>query len=94
MGYFDYSPLLKRLKESGLTPYSLTTHFGINKRTLEKFSQENPGFSTHTISWLCEILECQPGDLILYVPDSNDQITIQKKQEVIRNRKHWNTDEK
>ena len=93
MGYFDYSPLLKKLEESGLSPYSLTTHFGISKRTLGKFNNENPGFSTHTIELLCEILECQPGDLILYVPDENDAKTIEKKKEVIQNRKHWPQDE-
>ena len=58
----------------------------MKKKKIKKIDLRNDGFSptvinrlvkdsnvnTSTIASLCELLDCQPGDILEYVPDEDD----------------------
>ena len=90
MGYMDYSPLIEKLNKSGLSTYSLYTYFGVARNAIQKvLTEKNPRLLTHTLTRLCGILECQPGDLMRYVPTEEDKEIAQKKYDVIQRRSHF-----
>ena len=61
-----YDKLFKRLKAKGITTYKIKKENIIGQATLYKL--KNGGYvDTRTIERLCEILECQPGDLMEYI---------------------------
>ena len=49
----------------------------------------NPGFNIRTIAQFCCILECEPGDLMRYVPTEDDEKYRVRKEEVIQRRTHF-----
>ena len=63
-----YDKLLKLMNEKGLTSYKIKQEKIIGQATLKKI-KEGGDIDTRTISKLCEVLECQPGDILEYVSD-------------------------
>ena len=64
-----YEKLFKLMKEKGLTTYKIRTEKIISQSTLQKL-REGKAVSTDSISALCKILDCQPGDIMEYTPDN------------------------
>lgn len=62
--------ILSALKEKGYTPTRIRKEKIMSESTLQKF-RDNEIVSIDNISRLCEILECQPGDIIEYESDNN-----------------------
>lgn len=60
----SYGPLRERMKETGVTWYQLANR-GIDHQTLQRLRHDRP-ISTKTIDRLCQILDCQPGDLLCH----------------------------
>lgn len=58
-----YDKLWATMKEKGITQYSLIKNYHISAGQLSRL-RKNDNVSTHTINVLCEILDCQPGDLM------------------------------
>ena len=58
-----YDKLWATIKEKGITQYSLIKDYHISAGQLSRL-RKNDNVSTHTIDVLCEILDCQPGDLM------------------------------
>lgn len=58
-----YDKLWATMKEKGITQYSLIKNYHISAGQLSRL-RKNDNVSTHTIDVLCEILDCQPGDLM------------------------------
>ncbi|MBD9162375.1 MAG: XRE family transcriptional regulator [Blautia wexlerae] len=58
-----YDKLWATMKEKGITQYSLIKDYHISAGQLSRL-RKNDNVSTHTIDVLCEILDCQPGDLM------------------------------
>ncbi len=58
-----YDKLWATMKEKGITQYSLIKDYHISAGQLSRL-RKNDDVSTHTIDVLCEILDCQPGDLM------------------------------
>ena len=58
-----YDKLWATMKEKGITQYSLIKNYHIRAGQLSRL-RKNDNVSTHTIDVLCEILDCQPGDLM------------------------------
>lgn len=58
-----YDKLWATMKEKGITQYSLIKDYHISAGQLSRLRKNN-NVSTHTIDILCEILDCQPGDLM------------------------------
>lgn len=70
MGKIKYTKLLTLLEEQGLTTYKIRKDKIISESTLQNIRQEKR-ITTDSIASLCEALNCQPGDILEYVPDEN-----------------------
>lgn len=61
------------LAERGLTAKAVAERVGISETQLSLFrSGKVRGMRFATLSKLCLVLECRPGDLIDYEPDAGD----------------------
>ena len=63
----SYDKFFLLLKQKGLKKYDLRKT-GISPTIVSRLVK-NEDINTSTISKLCKILECQPGDIMEYVPD-------------------------
>ena len=64
-----YDKLMMLLKEKGYTTYKIRQEKLIGQGTLTALKNGTGGLDSKTIARLCKILECQPGDIMEYVPD-------------------------
>ncbi len=64
-----YDKLMVLLKEKGYTTYKIRKDKLIGQGTLTALKNGTGGLDSKTISRLCNVLECQPGDIMEYVPD-------------------------
>lgn len=64
-----YDKLLKLLKEKGYTTYKIRKDNIMSQSAWQKMRTGNGDIDTRTISKLCKILECQPGDIMEYVDE-------------------------
>ena len=60
--------VLQRLKDAGYTTYKLRQEKILGEATIQKL-RESELVSWENINTLCKILNCQPGDLIVYESD-------------------------
>lgn len=63
-----YNKLLKMLGDSGITSYTIKKDNIIGQATFKKI-KEGGDIDTRTISKLCKLLNCQPGDILEYVEE-------------------------
>ena len=61
--------VLAALKEKGYNTNKIRTEKLLSQSTLQKF-RSNQGVSWENLETLCDLLECQPADLIEFVKDS------------------------
>lgn len=59
------------LSQNGKTYYSLRKDKVVGTETIKKLQQGMGIIDTRTINNLCTYLNCQPGDLMEYIPDSS-----------------------
>lgn len=64
----SYSKLFTLMKEKGLTTYRIRKENIVSQSTMQKF-REGKAVSTDSISALCKVLDCQPGDIMEYITD-------------------------
>ncbi|MCL1829346.1 MAG: helix-turn-helix transcriptional regulator [Oscillospiraceae bacterium] len=64
-----YDKLFDLLKINNLTMYSLRRDKVIGTETLEKMRKGSGHIDSRSIERLCKYLNCQPGDIMEYVPD-------------------------
>ena len=60
--------VLAALKEKGITTYQIRKDKLLSESTVQKL-RAGVGVSWENIETLCRLLECQPGDLMEYVPE-------------------------
>lgn len=60
---------MKSLKENGYTSYALRTKKIFSESTMTKFRNNNTKITVENIENICKILNCQPGDILEYIPD-------------------------
>lgn len=65
----SYDKLLVLLKEKGYTTYKIRQEKLMGQRSWEELRKGNGGLSRETLNRLCKVLDCQPGDLMEYIPD-------------------------
>ena len=63
---FDYSKLLGRLKEYGVTQAALATFLGISASTLSLKLNNKAAFSQDEIRSICELLEIPDDQIGIY----------------------------
>lgn len=65
-----YDKLFTIMETRGLKKYWLRQN-GINPKVVQALSN-GANVNMSTINQLCRLLDCQPGDLIEYIPDNTD----------------------
>lgn len=63
--------ILSALKERGYTTYTLRKASLISEGSIQNIRQGKPP-RPDTLNTLCKLLDCQPGDILEYVPDDNE----------------------
>ena len=61
-----YDKLFKLLQEKGWTTYKIRKEKLIGQATLTALRNGTGGIDAKTIARLCEVLGCQPGDIMEY----------------------------
>ncbi len=64
----QYEKLFDLLKEKGYSSTYWLRQNGLHAATVEKL-KKNERVNTDTINSICKLLNCQPGDILEYVPD-------------------------
>ena len=65
----SFSKLFFLFKEKGYSSYRLRKEKLISQSVLQKLRSGTGIIDTRTINKLCSLLDCQPGDIMEYVPD-------------------------
>ena len=60
------------MQKKGVTSYTMKKDNIIGQATFKKI-KEGGDIDTRTISKLCALLDCQPGDIMEYVPDEKNR---------------------
>ncbi len=64
--------VLEKLKEVGYSSYKLRKEKIMGEATIQKLRNNEP-LSWDNISIVCKLLNCQPGDILEYVEDENEE---------------------
>ena len=65
----SYENLWNGMKEKGVSQYTLIKKYGISPAQITRLKR-NESVSTHTIEMFCKILDCNVGDIMEYIKDS------------------------
>lgn len=68
-----YEKLDKLLKDNGKTFYSLRKDKIVGTETIRKLQNHTGHVDTRTFERICEYLNCQPGDIMEYVEDTEEE---------------------
>ena len=60
--------IIKALKDKGISTYTMRKEKILSESTIQKL-RTGKGIAWENIELLCKLLECQPGDLMEYIPD-------------------------
>ena len=60
--------VLEALKDAGYNTYCIKQNKLLSESTVQKLRQGD-GIGWKNIETICELLNCQPGDILEYVPD-------------------------
>lgn len=63
--------ILEELKEKGYTTYKLRKDKLIGEAQIQKIRCGELA-SKETLNIICKLLDCQPGDILEYVPDAGE----------------------
>lgn len=66
----SYQKLFTLLQKNGWTTYRIRKEKLIGQGTLTALKNGTGGLDSKTIARLCKTLNCQPGDLMEYIPDN------------------------
>ena len=64
----SYKKLWDVMKKQSITQYALIKTYGISPAQITRLKRDE-SVSTYTIVMFCEILNCQPGDIMTYIKD-------------------------
>ena len=64
--------VLERLKNSGISTYKIRKDKVLSESTLQRLRQ-NQIVSIEIIDILCQLLKCQPGDIIEYIDEKKTE---------------------
>lgn len=68
--------ILQALKSAGYNTYKIKTDNLLSQGVLQRLRHNEP-ISWANIDTLCSLLNCQPGDIIAYISDDQQQDTKQ-----------------
>ena len=61
--------ILKALKDAGYSSYRLRQERVLSEGTLQRMRSGNVAIALESLGVVCDILHCQPGDLVEWVED-------------------------
>lgn len=64
--------VIAALKEAGYSTYRIRKEKLLGEATLQSFREGKP-VSWENLSTICELLNCQPGDIMEYVEDTSNE---------------------
>lgn len=64
--------ITEALKHKGITSYRIRKDKLFGQKTLQDFRNGRVVLSYDLLDKLCELLDCQPADIIEYVPDRGE----------------------
>ncbi len=68
--------IIKALKDKGVSTYALRKNNLLGQSTITKLNNNDTSITLNNLSVLCKLLDCQPADLIEYIPDTEkDDLT-------------------
>ena len=70
----SYAKLFELMNQKGIKKVDLRKIYKLNPKTVDSLVN-NRSVTVDTIMQLCEILDCQPGDLMEYIKDPAVQET-------------------
>lgn len=62
--------IMKALKEKGYSSYKLRQSKLLAEATMTKLRNNNTKITLENLNTICTLLQCQPGDILEYVPDN------------------------
>ena len=62
--------VLDELKNKGFTTYRIRKEKLLSEGTIQKFRNNDTNVTLGNIEILCKLLNCQPSDIMEYVPDN------------------------
>ena len=71
-----YDKLFKLFEENGISSYVAQKNNIIAQSTLNRIKNGTGGLDYRTIDRICRTLHCQPSDLMEYVPDEEELISV------------------
>ena len=63
-----FADIIEKLVENGWTQYRLLKEKQLGTTTIQRLRFHKP-VNTETIDKVCELCNCQPGDIMQWVPD-------------------------
>lgn len=64
----SYEPFWNKIEEMGISTYALINKHGILPDTIQRLRKGKP-ITTTTINTLCEVLNCNIDNIVIYIPD-------------------------
>lgn len=61
--------ILNELKNKGFTTYRIRKEKLLSEGTIQKFRNNETTVTLSNIEIICKLLDCQPSDIMEYVPD-------------------------
>lgn len=68
----SYNKLLVMFEKKSITSYTITKKDKILGQATWKNIHDGKHIDTRTIETLCKYLNCQPGDILEYIPDGTE----------------------
>ena len=75
-----YDKMLKKFDENGINSYKIKRDKIIGTVTYQKI-RHGGDIDTRSIARMCKFFNCQPGDLLSYVPDDDGAAADTSKEE-------------
>ena len=67
----SYEPFYNTLKNRQMSTYKLINQFGVSRSLLDRLKHNKP-ISTVTVDDLCKILSCRVEEILIFIPDENE----------------------
>lgn len=65
--------ILSALKDSGYSTYKIKQEKLFNQSQLQQI-RDNKLLTQEALNRLCQLLDCQPGDILEYIPDEPERV--------------------
>ena len=67
-----YGNIIERLAAAGYSSYRIQKEKLLSSSTMDRIRNNAP-VNTETIDTICQLCDCQPGDLLRYVPEKRER---------------------